>query len=190
MTSVRIIWLVIALLWVIAEIRLVRKVTINTQDVIDGERRSQGWLWLSVMGSITLALFSKHFAWLPIPIEYMTRQWLALGLSAVGLGLRYWAVLRLGFFFSTHVLIHNQHQLITDGPYKWIRHPAYTGLLLALAGAGLAMGDFVALLLLTVVPFFAFKLRIAMEEKKLIKQFGQQYLVYLDKTYRLLPLFY
>lgn len=190
MTSVRIIWFLIALLWMIAEIRLIRKVAINNQHIIDGERHSQGWLWLSVIGSISLALFYKHLAYLPIPIEYMTRQWLAIMLCATGLGLRYWAVLRLGCFFSTHVLIHNQHQLITDGPYKWIRHPAYTGLLLALAGAGLAMGDFLALLLLTVIPFFAFKLRIAMEEKKLIKQFGQQYLVYLHKTYSLLPLFY
>jgi protein-S-isoprenylcysteine O-methyltransferase Ste14 len=190
MTSVRIIWLLIALLWVIGEIRLVRKVASKKQHVIDSEQRSQGWLWLSVIGSLSLGLFFKNMAWLPIPIEYMTRQWLALVLCATGLGLRYWAVVRLGRFFSTHVLIHNQHQLITDGPYKWIRHPAYTGLLLALAGAGLAMGDFLALLLLTVMPFFAFKLRIAMEEKKLIKQFGQQYLVYLNKTYRLLPLLY
>jgi protein-S-isoprenylcysteine O-methyltransferase Ste14 len=190
MTSVRIIWLSIALLWVIAEIRLVRKVAINNQNIIDGERHSQGWLWLSVIGSISLALFYKYLAWLPIPIEYMTRQGLAIMLFATGVGLRYWAVVRLGGFFSTHVVIHNQHQLITDGPYKWIRHPAYTGLLLALAGAGLAMGDYLALLLMTIVPFFAFKLRIAMEEKKLIKQFGQLYLVYLHKTYRLLPLLY
>lgn len=190
MTSVRIIWLLIGVLWMIAEIRLVRKVAKNSQDVIDAERRSQGWLWLSVIGSISLALLFKSLAWLPIPIEYLSRQWLAIMLCASGLGLRYWAVVRLGRFFSTHVLIQHQHQLITDGPYRWIRHPAYTGLLLALAGAGLAMGDFLALLLLTLIPFIAFKIRIAMEEKTMTKQFGQQYLVYSNKTYKLLPLFY
>lgn len=190
MTSVRIIWLLIGVLWMVAEIRLVRKVAKNCQDIVDGEQRSQGWLWLSVMGSISLALLFKNLAWLPIPMEYLSRQWLAITLCAIGLGLRYWAVVNLGRFFSTHVLIQHQHQLITHGPYQWIRHPAYTGLLLALAGAGWAMGDFLALLLLIVIPFFAFKTRIAMEEKKLIKQFGQQYLVYLNKTYKLLPPFY
>lgn len=190
MASVRIIWLLIGVLWMVAEIRLVRKVAKNCQDVIDGERRSQGWLWLSVMGSISLALLFKNLAWLPIPIEYMSRQWLAITLCATGLGLRYWAVVNLGRFFSTHVLIQHQHQLITHGPYQWIRHPAYTGLLLALTGAGWAMGDLLALLVLTVIPFIAFKSRIAMEEKTMTKQFGQQYLVYSDKTYKLFPLLY
>lgn len=190
MTPVRIIWLLIGCLWVVAEVRLARKVAKNDRDIIDGERRSQGWLWLCVIVSVCLAMVFKALAWLPIQIDYTPRQWLALLLFSIGLGLRYWAVLTLGRFFSTHVLIQNQHQLITDGPYRWIRHPAYTGLLIAFAGAGLAMGDVLALLLLTVLPFFAFKARIVMEEKKLIKQFGRQYLDYLHRTYKLLPLLY
>ncbi|MDD2762062.1 MAG: isoprenylcysteine carboxylmethyltransferase family protein [Methylomonas sp.] len=190
MTSVRIIWLLLGLFWVVAEIRLARKAEKNSRDIIDGERRSQGWLWLSVIVSVCLAMVFKTLAWLPIRIDYLPRQWLALLLFSVGIGLRYWAVLKLGRFFTTHVLIQNQHRLITDGPYRWIRHPAYTGLLIALSGAGLAMGDVFALLLLTVVPFFAFKSRIAIEEKKLIEQLGGQYLDYSNKTYKLLPLLY
>jgi protein-S-isoprenylcysteine O-methyltransferase Ste14 len=190
MTAVRILWLLIALFWVTAEIRLIRKAAVDNQDIIDGENRSQRWLWLSVIGSVCLAMVFKTLAWLPIPIEYLPRQSLALLIFAIGLGVRYWAVLTLGRFFSTHVLIQNQHQLITAGPYRWIRHPAYTGLLIACAGAGLAMGDVFALLMLTILPFLAFKSRIAMEEQKLIKQFGSQYLEYLNKTYKLLPLLY
>jgi len=190
MTFMRVIWLLIGLFWMITELRLIRKMAFNHQNVIDGERHSQSWLWLSVVGSLILALFYKNMAWLPIPIEYVLRQWLAIIICATGLGLRYWAVVKLGRFFSTHVSIQNQHNLITDGPYKWIRHPAYTGVLLALAGAGLAMGDFLALLVLTTIPFATFKLRIGIEEKLLIKQFGPQYLAYLHKTYKLLPPFY
>ena len=190
MTSVRILWLLIGLSWVIAEIRLIRKTATEDDDVVDGENRSQRWLWLGVIVSVCLAMVFKALAWLPIQIDYMPRQWLALLLFSIGLSLRYWAVLKLGRFFSTHVLIQNKHQLITDGPYRWIRHPAYTGLLIAFAGAGLAMGDVFALLLLTVLPFFVFKARISLEEKKLIKQFGKQYLDYLNKTYKLLPLLY
>lgn len=190
MTAVRILWLLIGILWMVAEIRLADKVAKTGHDIIDGERRSQGWLWLSVMVSVGLALIFKSLAWLPIPMDYLPRQWLALLCCAFGLSLRYWAVRKLGRFFSTHVLIQNQHQLITDGPYRWIRHPAYTGLLMAFAGAGWAMGDVLALLLLTLVPFFAFKARIAIEEQKLIKQFGKQYADYADNTYQLIPLVY
>lgn len=190
MTSMRIIWLLLGVVWVVAEIRLARKAAKNAEDVVDGERRSQGRLWLSVIVSICLAIRFKTLAWLPIPIDYLPRQWLALVLFAIGLSLRYWAVLTLGRYFTTHVLIQNQHQLISDGPYRWLRHPAYSGLLIAFAAAGLAMGEVLALLVLTLLPFFAFKSRIAIEEKKLLKQFGRQYEAYLNNTYQLIPFLY
>lgn len=190
MTSVRILWLLIALFWVIAEIRLIRKTRVDTKDVIDAENKSQGWLWFSVTLSVGLAMLFKRLDYWPIPIDYLLRQFLALLICISGLGLRYWAVITLGNFFSTHVLIQNQHQMITGGPYRWIRHPAYSGLLIALAGTGLAMGDFLASLLVTVLPFIAFRSRIEIEEKKLINQFEQQYLIYLQKTYKLVPFFY
>lgn len=190
MTSLRILWLSLSLVWVIAEIRLIRRTAVDNNDIIDGEKHSQGWLWLWIISSICLALIFKILAYLPIQIEYIPRQCLALLIFSAGLSLRYRAVIKLGRFFSTHVLIQNKHQLIMDGPYRWIRHPAYTGLLIAFAGAGLAMGDFFSLLSLTVLPCFAFQSRIAIEENKLIKQFGMHYLNYCNKTYKLLPLIY
>jgi protein-S-isoprenylcysteine O-methyltransferase len=190
MTSVRILWLLIGLFWVIAEVRLIRKTATDVKDIVDGENRSQRRLWLCVSGSVCLAMVFKILAWWPIAIDYMPRQRLAWAILAIGLGLRYWAVRSLGRFFSTHVTIQDRHQLITDGPYRWIRHPAYSGLLIALAAAGLAMGDMVALLVLTVLPFFAFKSRIEVEEQKLAKRFGSRFLDYSNKTNKILPRLY
>lgn len=73
-------------------------------------------------------------------------------------------------------------QLVSDGPYRWLRHPAYTGLLIASIGAGLAMGGFLALLLSTLPPFFVFKFRIALDEQALHRRFGTAYLDYSKRS--------
>jgi protein-S-isoprenylcysteine O-methyltransferase Ste14 len=190
MLSVRIIWLCICLVWIVAEIQLSRRSKLDQQQDRLGERRSQTWLWLSVSSSLLFALLFKTLAWLPIPLDYLLRQVLGLLLCLGGLGLRYWAIIALGKFFSTHVLIIQQHELIVLGPYRWLRHPAYSGLLLALAGAGLAMGDWLALALMTVAPFYAFHARIAIEEKMLREKFGADYSAYAKNTYKLIPLLY
>jgi protein-S-isoprenylcysteine O-methyltransferase Ste14 len=93
----------------------------------------------------------------------------------------------LAEFFTTHVAIQHQHLLIVDGPYRYVRHPAYTGLLLALFAAGLAMGDIFALLLLLLTSFWALAARIAIEEKMLLDKFGNRYVDYCNSTWKLLP---
>ena len=190
MLSVRIIWLCIAAVWLVAEIRLSRRSKSGQQQIPPGAQHSETWLWLSVGGSLLFALWFKTLAWLPLPLDYLLRQVLGCLLCLSGLGLRYWAVVTLGGFFSTQVVMIDQHQLIMLGPYRLLRHPAYAGLLLALAGVGLAMGDWLALLLLTVTPFCAFRARIRIEEKMLREKFGEAYAVYAKNTYKLLPLLY
>ena len=190
MLAVRIIWLCLCLVWLVAELKLSRKAKRQLQQALQGEQQTQTWLWLRVSGSLLLALVFKPSAWLPIPLDYVLRQVLGLSLCLSGLGLRYWAVVTLGKFFSTHVQIIKQHQLIMLGPYRRLRHPAYSGLLLALAGAGLAMGDWLAFGMLTVAPFCAFHARICLEEKLLQDKFGADYVTYAKNTYKLLPLVY
>jgi protein-S-isoprenylcysteine O-methyltransferase Ste14 len=139
------------------------------------------------VASLLLALILKTLAWLPIPIAYLPRQLISLLLFTAGLCLRFSAVAQLGRFFTTHVSIQHEHELITNGLYRFIQHPAYTGLLIALAAAGLAMGDAIALLLLTTLPLFAFIFRIQIEEQLLIKKFGAAYRDYSKSTRKLFP---
>ncbi len=190
MTSVRILWLMLCLVWIAAEFVLARRSVADAGQILVTERRSQRWLWLSVLGSLGLALLFKTLAWAPIPIAYLPRQVVAMLLFAAGLYLRYQAVSRLGRFFTTHVAIHTEHQLIKDGPYRWLRHPAYTGLLVALCGAGLAMGDFIGWLMLIGPIFWAFKARIEIEERMLHDQFGDVYRDFSKTTWKLLPWVY
>lgn len=190
MTPIRLIWLMLALLWVAAEIVLDGNKRFENSDISNSELRSRRLLWLTLALATGAALIFKTLAWMPIPMAYLPRQFVALLLFAAGLGLRYKAVKRLGRFFSTQVNIQNNHELITDGPYRHLRHPAYTGLLIALAAAGLAMGDGLALLLLTVPLFCALSYRIDIEEKMMTEKFGTAYRSYCESTRKLLPWLY
>lgn len=69
-----------------------------------------------------------------------------------GLALRLWAVVTLGRFFKVTVSIQDHHRVIRSGPYRVLRHPSYTGLLLLLGGLGLALGTWLGLAAIVVLP--------------------------------------
>jgi protein-S-isoprenylcysteine O-methyltransferase Ste14 len=77
--------------------------------------------------------------------------------------------------------------VVEAGPYRWIRHPSYTGLLLILIGSGLAICDWLALIITALVPTAALLRRISVEERTLVDVLGQPYLDYQSHTKRLLP---
>ena len=187
MTSIRLIWLALCLLWISAEIWLLIKSRPDKLSLTHIEQNSRKRIWRSLLIGLGLAFWFKHLALAPIAIAYLPRQLLAMPLFAAGLGLRYNAIQQLGHLFTTHVTIHQEHRLITEGLYHWIRHPTYTGLLLALVAAGLAMGDFLALFALTVPAFWATTARIAIEEQMLENTFGKAYREYCNRSWKLLP---
>ena len=190
MTSVRILWLLLCLVWITAEIFLARRTAVQAGSVLNTEQRSQRVLWISILMGLSLALGFKYLAWAPIKLEYIPRQALAMLMFGAGLYLRYAAVTKLGRFFTTNVAIQQEHRLINDGPYRWLRHPAYTGLLIALFAAGVAMGDYLALALLLMPTVWAFSRRIEIEERMLLAEFGSVYADFCQSTWRLLPWVY
>lgn len=186
MTSIRLLWLLLCLLWLAAEFKLARTAQPEYPPA-DCEQQSQRLLWFTAVAGLALALLFKSLAWASIPIPYLLRQILALALFATGLNLRYQAIDQLGAFFTTNVQIRHDHQLILTGPYRRLRHPAYTGLLLAFIAIGLAMGDALALVVLTLPLLFALKWRVEIEEAMLCRKFGDVYRDYCKTTWRLLP---
>ena len=114
-------------------------------------------------------------------------QYIGLLLIPIGLAIREWAVIKLGRFFSRIVQIEQGHQLITDGPYRWIRHPAYTGMVIIYIGMALALGTWLGGLLTLVLVVGAIMYRIRTEEQVLIETFGKEYQDYIKHTWRLFP---
>jgi len=112
--------------------------------------------------------------------------WIGSVLTAAGLLFAVWARLHLGRNWSCTVTIKDGHELITSGPYALVRHPIYTGLLLALLGTALALGEWRGLLAVALAGgAFWFKLRI--EERWMRQQFGAAYLAYAHRVRALVP---
>jgi protein-S-isoprenylcysteine O-methyltransferase len=107
-----------------------------------------------------------------------------------GIVIRSHAILTLGRFFTTRVAIHEEHQMVQHGLYRSLRHPAYTGLLLAFAGLGVSFGNGVSLAVVMVPITTAFLYRIRIEEASLTEAFGEQYREYCRTTKRLIPWVY
>jgi protein-S-isoprenylcysteine O-methyltransferase Ste14 len=105
----------------------------------------------------------------------------------VGVAVRLWAIATLGRFFSPVVRTTADQRIIRSGPYRVVRHPVYTGLLLMLLGITIAMLSGVGLFVGAVLLAIGLGYRIRVEETALIQRFGPEYNAYRRSTWRLFP---
>jgi protein-S-isoprenylcysteine O-methyltransferase Ste14 len=111
-----------------------------------------------------------------------------LGLMAIGIGIRWWAMIVLGRFFTPDVRVQSDQPVIDRGPYRWVRHPAYTGLIVFFAGLGLALGNWLSLAVLVVLPAIGLAVRIHAEEQALLASLCETYRQFCASRPRLFPL--
>ena len=112
-----------------------------------------------------------------------------IGLVLMGLGLavRSWAMVHLGRYFTVDVAVAADQRIVDTGPYRLVRHPSYTGLLLLAVGVGLCFGN-IASFLVIAVPMIALMLkRMKVEEEVLAEALGNTYREYMARTQRLIP---
>lgn len=154
------------------------------------DRSTLRMLWIIIFLSVLAALHAvAHWRW----AEWEHRRVIAIAgavLFAMGLALRWWAIVVLGRFFTVDVTIAHDHEIVEAGPYRTVRHPSYTGVLLAFAGFALTLGNYVALVLLLVPIFAAFVRRMNVEEEALSAALGERYRSYMRRTKRLVPYVY
>jgi len=108
-------------------------------------------------------------------------------LIVAGAALRVWAMLTLDRFFTFVVGIADDHRVVRDGPYRLIRHPGYAGAIIAMAGVGIALENWLSVLIMLVVPALVFTIRIRVEEAKLVAALGEEYQNYARQTGGLVP---
>jgi protein-S-isoprenylcysteine O-methyltransferase len=104
-----------------------------------------------------------------------------------GIAFRWYSAAVLGKYFTFDVSIQSGHVLIEQGPYRYIRHPSYTGALLTLVGFGLSLGNWAGLILSLLCLGSAYAYRIPIEEAALLTFLGKPYAQYVDRTWRLVP---
>ena len=105
-----------------------------------------------------------------------------------GLVLRGWSIKVLGDCFTRRVMVSGDQPVVTAGPYRLLRHPSYTGALLACAGYGLASANWVGFAAMVVLPLAAILWRIHTEEEALTATLGDRYQAYAAQHKRLVPL--
>jgi len=113
-------------------------------------------------------------------------QWLGLSATICGCAFAIWARAFLGSNWSSVAAVKQNHELILRGPYAVVRHPIYTGLLLALAGTAITVGEIRAFIGLG-LGFIAFLLKSAAEERFMHEEFSGEYARYSQRVRRLIP---
>jgi protein-S-isoprenylcysteine O-methyltransferase len=114
-------------------------------------------------------------------------RWLGLALVVAGIALALWAIATLGRHYDLELEIHRDHELVRAGPYRFVRHPIYTGLGVHFAGACLATGNLLLAAGTLLVTYPALYLRARTEEALLRDRFGATYDRYAREVGMLLP---
>ena len=110
-----------------------------------------------------------------------------LGVLLSGLLLRSWAYLTLGRYFTWHVAVQNDQRVVRSGPFRFVRHPSYTGALLTYVFTGVFLHAWIAAVIAPVALSVAFRRRIRLEEELLCRTFGEEYEDYRREVGALVP---
>ena len=154
------------------------------------EAASSRLLHVAIMTTAFLLFYSAGrrsgpFAWRFVP-DTDTVEWTGLALTAAGCVFAIWARIMLAGDWSASVTVKRDHRLVRQGPYGIVRHPIYSGFLLALAGTALALGEWRAMAGL-VLAFIGWHLKSRVEENFMAEQFGAEYAAYQREVKALIP---
>jgi len=136
-------------------------------------------------GLIAYLIDPAYMAWAAVPLPVWLR-WTGVGLALIAGSLLVWMFRTLGRNLTDTVVTRKQHTLVTNGPYRWVRHPLYSSAALAIIGNSLIAANWfifvagcLALLMLVI--------RTRKEEQNLIAKFGDDYRNYMQRTGRFVP---
>lgn len=130
-----------------------------------------------------LGLLRNHI----LPLNTV-QQWIGIALTFTGAAIAIWARLILGANWSAKVTLKVGHELIRSGPYAYVRHPIYTGMLLAVIGTAVEIDEWRGIPAIVLV-MIALSLKAQREEQLLTKEFGENYREYRQSTGSLVPRF-
>lgn len=176
-------WAVFWIYWFISAIGVKRTARYQNREI---------WAARVTVWLVALALFRLHVLGSGSSGDLLSTQsneyWLAvgLGLFLIGLGGAVWARLNIGKNWGMPTTLKENPELVTTGPYRFIRHPIYSGILLALLGTALATSFSWLLVLGLCGVYFVYSAFV--EERNLTRQFPQAYPIYRQRTKMLIPL--
>jgi protein-S-isoprenylcysteine O-methyltransferase len=157
--------------------------TASTRD-----RGSAIALWIGSQGGASVAYLYVAFWIASFDVEIpWSLRWAGGAIAIAGVAFRVWSVKTLGLYFTRTVRVADQQPLIESGPYRLVRHPAYTGFLAVGLGCGLALGTWLACAIIFVPTLVATVYRVRVEEEALVDGMGERYSDYIKRTKRFIP---
>ena len=174
-------------IWIISELFgavLIPKLRQRGATRVKRDRGSGALVILTVFLSISIA-FAFGYAGVGMLPDWA--YYLGISLMLLGVVVRQWAIAVLGRFFTLTVKVAEDHKVIDKGPYKVIRHPSYTGVLITFLGLGFAVQSAGALLVLLTLYGISFGYRMSVEERTLLAELGKDYGDYMKRTKRIIP---
>jgi len=185
--NAELLFLIILILWILSEIvgtAIIPRIRRGGAVIEKSNRVSNLLVLMTIIFSIGLANYfaTKNIAMLPSWSFYP-----GIILMISGIILRQWSMALLGKFFSGTIGTQKGQVVVKKGPYKYIRHPSYTGALLIFIGLGLAFQSWGAVFILILLFSVAYGYRMHVEEKTLISELGEEYIEYKKSTKKLIP---
>jgi protein-S-isoprenylcysteine O-methyltransferase Ste14 len=174
--------------YLVTEIILSIRTKQRTRTEVDRGTQQLVWILLVACFIIVWVPVILDFGRLLVLGDWLT--WVGVAIMICGIIFRQYAIAILGKFFTGQVQIQADHQIIKAGPYRTIRHPSYLGILILALGLGIALANWISLLLCIVLPPIGIMRRIRVEEKELEQHFGQQYQDYRKSTWAVIPYIY
>jgi protein-S-isoprenylcysteine O-methyltransferase Ste14 len=176
------VWVAVGVVWAVAAIRTKRATLAQT--------RASRLIHIALGAVAFVLLFNPQLAIGPLAWRFVPLSpevsYTGLALTLAGAAFAIWARATLGRNWSGIVTIKEDHQIIRTGPYALVRHPIYSGFLLAMLGTALAIGQIRGLVGL-VIAFGAWWFKSRIEEKFMEQQFGGQYVAYRQQVKAFIP---
>jgi protein-S-isoprenylcysteine O-methyltransferase Ste14 len=178
---------IIACAFPISEIALAIFKRADLRSARSEDHGSMRLVWFAIVLGLAGAIACQSVASARVRLPSIWTGLLALACLLSGLAIRWAAIVTLGRQFTVDVAIRPDHALVQHGLYRLVRHPSYSGLLLAMFGVGLLYTNWLSLVSLMVPITLAVADRIAKEERALRAALGAPYAAYCGRTKRLVP---
>jgi protein-S-isoprenylcysteine O-methyltransferase Ste14 len=174
-------WALFGIYWLVS--------AINSKKSIRNVSWSKGATFRILMAVVILLIFQTQL-FQNLALQYnraphLVASIIGVCLCALGLAFAVWARIYLGTNWGMPMTLKEHPELVTSGPYKFVRHPIYTGMLLAMIGSSLIDGVWWLLFLVLFGAYFIYSAK--REEKIMTKQFPNEYPAYIKKTKMLIP---
>jgi protein-S-isoprenylcysteine O-methyltransferase len=179
--------LVVIALFPISEIALAFVKRSRGRSFQSEDKGSMRLMWLCIALGLVLAIGAEWVPWGRLSLSPSILQPAALTLLVGGLAVRWAAIITLGRLFTVDVAIHSEHAVVERGLYRLMRHPSYTGLLIAFVGLGVFFANWLSIVGLLIPVAIGVLNRVTKEERALLDSLGPAYANYCSRTKRFIP---